>query len=57
MENLMICLEAEGKHVKKPAVCDEELTYKEEDEESQWNAPLNLSNSEISSQEKRILFT
>ena len=52
MENFMNCLEVEGKHVKKPIVCEEELTYKEEDEESQWNAPLNLSNSEISTQEK-----
>ena len=52
MENFMNCLEVEGKHVKKPTVSDEELTYKEEYEDSQWNAPLNLSNSEISSQEK-----
>ena len=43
MENFMNCLEVEGKHVKKPTVSDEELTYKEEDEDSQWNSPLKLS--------------
>ena len=38
--------------MEKPEVYDEELTYKEGDGDSQWNASLNLSNSEISSQEK-----
>ena len=42
----MNCLEVEGKHVKKPAVCDEELNYKEEDEDSHWNAPLKISSQE-----------
>ena len=64
MENFMNFLEVEGKqddksynqsqHVKKLAVYDEEFTHKEGDEESQWNASLNLSNSKISSQEKRF---
>ena len=30
------------------------MAYKERDENSKWNASLNLSNSEISSQEKRF---
>ena len=38
----------------KPTVYDEELNHKEGDEDSQWNASLNLSNSEISSQEKGV---
>ena len=38
--------------MEKPAVYDEELAYEEGDEDSKWNASLNLSNSKISSQEK-----
>ena len=38
--------------MEEPTVYDEELTYKEGDGDSQWNASLNLSNSEILSQEK-----
>ena len=58
----MNCLEVEGEqedqsynqsqHMEKPRVYDEELTYKEGDEVSQWNDSLNLSNSKFSSQEK-----
>ena len=36
-------------------VCDEEIKHKEGDEESQWNASLNLSNSEIFCQENMYL--
>ena len=43
---------SQSQHVKKPAVYDEELTYKGGDEDSKWNASLNLSNSENSPQEK-----
>ena len=38
--------------MKKPSVYDEELSYKKGNEESKWNSYLNLSNLEISSQEK-----
>ena len=44
----------QSQHVKKPAVYDEELNHKEGDEDSQWNASLNLSNLGISSQEKEF---
>ena len=43
---------SQSQHVKKPSFYDEELDYKEGDEDSKWNSYLNLSNSEISSQEK-----
>ena len=36
-----------SQHVEKIAVCDEEMKHKERDEDYQWDASLNLSNSEI----------
>ena len=41
--------------MEKSAVCDEEMKHKEGDEDSQWDASLNISNSEIFCQENMFL--